>query len=148
VKRLVAIFVVASVGCGHNTAPEKPVVRVPDAAPFVAPAPDAPPAIDAPLPLAQDPRALAEGLVALYEDVATATGAGDCAAIAADIGALREKHAAFLDALRKADGAAVKSALDPYKDRVRAALDTITTKTAPCGKDPAVERAIDSLFGG
>lgn len=144
-KRLLALLVLAS--CGHSNAPEKPVVRVPDAAPLRVEV-DAAPAIDAPLPLAKDPHALAEGLVVLYEDVAVAAGAGDCAAIATHIDALREKHAAFLDALHKADLAAVKTALDPFKDRVRAALDTITTKTAPCGKDLSVERAIDQLFGG
>ena len=149
-KRLIAIL--ALVSCGHPTSPEKPVPRVVDAAPLRVEA-DAPIVVDAPLPLAQDPPKLAEGLVALYEDVAAAaSSSSDCAAIATSIGALRDKHAALLDALHKADAAGrsadVKTALDPYKDRVRAALDTITTRTAPCGKDLSVERAIDTLFGG
>ena len=113
--------------------------------------PDATPAIDAPPPLEQDPPALAAGLVAVYEDVAQATDAGDCGAIAAAVDGLRPKHATLLDALRKADAAGraadVKAALEPYRDRVHAALDTIEQKTQPCGKDAAVEHAIDSLFG-
>jgi len=150
VKRLLALLVLAS--CGHNTPPEAPVPRVVDAAPLRVEA-DAPIPIDAPLPLAQDPGALAAGLIALYEDLASAAASStDCPTIATNIAALREKHAAFLDALRKADAAGhhddLAHALEPYKDRVRQALDVITAKTAPCGKDPAVERAIDQLFGG
>ena len=146
VRRAPLILILA--GCGPHAAPEAPTPHATDAA--IA-RPDAAPAFDAPTPLAQDPAALAAGLVAVYEDVATATGAGDCAAIATAVGDLRAKHADLLDALRKADAAGrtadVKAALDPYKDRVKAALDTITQKTAACGKDPSVERALDSLFG-
>jgi hypothetical protein len=148
------LILFALVGCGHAARPEPaPASRPPDAAVAAAPTPDAAPVIDAPRPLAQDPAALAAGLVSLYEDVAAAAAAStDCATIASGIDALRPKHAPLLDALRKADAAGksaeVKAALDPYKDRVRAALDTITSKTATCSKDGAVEKAIDALFGG
>lgn len=154
------LIVLALIGCGHpqgsarpERGPEGSESKGADAAAAIAPSPDAAPAADAaPPPLAQDPAALAAGLVALYEDVAAATATGDCAAIASAIGALQPKHAPLVAALRKADAAGrsadVKTALDPYKDRVHAALDAITTRTAPCGKDPAVERAIDALFGG
>ena len=147
-----ALLLIVLVACGHGSSSVRPE-RGPEGAESkdAAPAPDAAPLVDAPTPLAQDPAALAAGLVAVYEDVATATGAGDCGAIATAVGDLRAKHAELLDALRKADAAGrtadVKAALDPYKDRVKAALDTITQQTAACGKDPSVERALDSLFG-
>jgi hypothetical protein len=146
--RLVAL-VIALTACGHPaTGPDVVAVHPTQ----TAAATDAgPPPIDAPPPLEQDPPALAAGLVTVYEDVAVATGAGDCTAIAAAVDELKPKHAVLLDALRKADaagrGADVKAALEPYRDRVHAALDTIEQKTAPCGKDPAVEHAIDALFG-
>lgn len=151
------LIVLALIGCGHPASTVHPEQGpASDAAVRPDRGPDGPESKDppdaAPPPLAQDPAALAAGLVTLYEDVAAATSTGDCAAIASAITALQPKHAPLVDALRKADAAGrsadVKAALDPYKDRVRAALDTITTRTAPCGKDPAVERAIDALFGG
>lgn len=148
-----ALLLILLVACGHS-APAHPERSGEAAEPKDAaiPLPDAAPLIDATPPLAQDPAALAAGLVAVYEDVAIATSTGDCAAIATAVGALHDKHATLLDALRKADAAGrtadVKTALDPYRDRVKAALDTIEQKTAACGKDPSVERALDALFGG
>jgi hypothetical protein len=145
-----AALILALAACGHPaTTPETTTGAAHPTQ--TAAAPDAAPTIDAPPPLEQDPPALAAGLVAVYEDVATAAGAGDCDAIAAAVTALEPKHAALLDALRKADAAGraadVKTALEPYRERVQAALDTIEQKTASCGKDPAVEHAIDALFG-
>jgi hypothetical protein len=145
----IAALLIALAACGHPaTGPETATAGHPEHGPAAI---DARPPIDAPPPLEADPPALAAGLVTVYEDVATATGAGDCTAIAAAVDELKPKHAVLLDALRKADAAGraadVKAALEPYRDRVHAALDTIEQKTAPCGKDPAVEHAIDSLFG-
>jgi hypothetical protein len=140
------------VACGHHaTSPAPP--PTPPAPPVVAaPPPDAAPSADAPLPLAHDPAALALRIVGVIEDLATATGAGDCAAITKAVADLRTRDAEVVDAAHKADaggnGAAVKAAIDPYRDRVRAALETITRHTAPCAKDVELERAIDALFGG
>ena len=148
-KVRLAALVIALAACGHPAPTETTTTAAHPAQ--VAAAPDAAPTIDAPPPLDQDPPALAAGLVTVYEDVASATSSGDCGAIAAAVDGLKPKHAALLDALRKADAAgraaAVKAALEPYRDRVHAALDTIEQKTAACGKDPAVEHAIDALFG-
>ena len=144
----------ALAACGHHGAPA-PTPPGPAATPDAATpgsTVDAAPVPDAPLPLAQDPTALAARVVAIYEDVAAATQAGDCAAIATAVGALHDKHADDLDALHRADtagrGPAVEQALAPYKDRIKAALDAIETRTAPCAKDAAVEHALDALFGG
>ena len=153
-RRVVLAFLLVGAACGHHTgAPTPPDhgVAPPPPPVVVAAPPDAMAAPDGPPPLVQDPHALAERIVGVIEDLATATGAGDCAAIGKAVGELRARDADVLDAARKADaagrGAEIKAALDGFRDRVRAALETITKRTEPCAKDAALERAIDDLFG-
>src|SRR4051812_28334793 len=103
--RWVVLAGLAAVACGHHTAAPVPPAAGTDAPAAIAPPPppDAAPVPDAPVPLAQDSKLLAERIVAVIEDLAAATGAGDCAAISSAVTELRTRDAEVLDAAHKAD---------------------------------------------
>jgi hypothetical protein len=155
--RLLALAVpclVALTACGHRAPP--PAVDLPprpDAGPPPPDAaPDATPPPDAPLPLDRDPAQVARRTIGMFEDLAAATADGDCAAMAARVTALQPRYAELVAAARKLEAAGrereVKAAMKPDQARLGAALDAITRHTATCSSDPALEHAIDQLFGG
>lgn len=147
---LVCALAACAAACGHHAQPAAAPDHVAAPAPADAAPPPPPPSPDAAPVLSQDPAAFAGKLVELFEALGAATSTGDCAAMAAAIDGLRASHADVLDAAHKLDAAGrkneVEAAMEPYKARVKAAMEAIEAHTATCQKDPAVEHAIDALF--